>query len=74
MPDARPSLLPRLEEAADRRRSITFVTGATDSAAYTTEAVEWARIHDDARAMAAELQARGRRARPLGRADRPDHP
>lgn len=53
------SLLSRLEAAADRKRSITFVTGATDSAAYTTEAVEWARIHDDARAMAAELQARG---------------
>jgi fatty-acyl-CoA synthase len=61
MTDARSSrsLLPRLEAAADRKRSITFVTGATDSAAYTTEAVEWAQLHDDARAMAAELQARG---------------
>jgi fatty-acyl-CoA synthase len=59
MTDARTSLVPRLEAAADRNRSITFATGATDSAAYTTEAVEWSRIHDDARAMAAELQARG---------------
>ncbi|MGZ4688250.1 MAG: fatty acyl-AMP ligase [Acidimicrobiia bacterium] len=61
MADARSSssLLPRLEAAAERARSITFVTGATDSAAYTTESVEWSRIHDDARAMAAELQARG---------------
>ena len=58
-PRSSSSLLPRLEAAADRNRSITFVTGATDSAAYTTEAVEWARVHDDARAMAAELQARG---------------
>ncbi len=59
MTDARSSLLPRLEAAADRNRSITFATGATDSAAYTTESVEWSRLHDDARAMAAELQARG---------------
>ncbi len=59
MPDKSSSLVPRLEAAADRRRSITFVTGATDSAAYTTEPVDWAEIHDDARAMAAELQARG---------------
>ncbi len=59
MPNRSSSLLPRLEAAADRSRSITFVTGATDSAAYTTEVVEWARVHDDARAMAAELQARG---------------
>lgn len=59
MTDKSRSLLPRLEAAADRKRSITFVTGATDSAAYTTEAVEWAQVHDDARAMAAELQARG---------------
>lgn len=61
MTDARSSgsLLARLEAAAERHRSITFATGATDSAAYTTDAVEWSRIHDDARAMAAELQARG---------------
>jgi len=59
MPDAHSTLVPRLEAAAQRHRAITFVTGATDSAAYSTEPVEWARIHDDARAMAAELQARG---------------
>jgi fatty-acyl-CoA synthase len=59
MPNRSSSLLPRLEAAADRSRSITFVTGATDSAAYTTEVVEWSQVHDDARAMAAELQARG---------------
>src|SRR5664279_3431504 len=59
MPNRSSSLLPRLEAAADRSRSITFVTGATDSAAYTTESVQWTEIHDDARAMAAELQARG---------------
>jgi fatty-acyl-CoA synthase len=52
-------LLPRLEAAGDGGRAITFAAGATDSAAYATEPVEWARIHDDARAMAAELQARG---------------
>ena len=40
---------------------------------HTTETVEWARLHDDARAMAAELQARGRRARVTRRAPRPDH-
>jgi fatty-acyl-CoA synthase len=54
-----PTLLSRLESAADCSRSITFVTGATDSDGYTAEAVQWARLHDDARAMAAELQARG---------------
>jgi fatty-acyl-CoA synthase len=58
MPNPR-SLLARLEAAADSSRSITFVTGATDSAAYTAEPVRWTRLHDDARAMAAELQARG---------------
>jgi fatty-acyl-CoA synthase len=58
MTDPRP-LVARLEAAADSPRRITFVTGATDSDAYTAEAVEWARLHIDARAMAAELQARG---------------
>jgi fatty-acyl-CoA synthase len=53
------SLLSRLEMAAECTRSITFLTGATDSDKYSAEAVEWARLHDDARAMAAELQARG---------------
>jgi fatty-acyl-CoA synthase len=59
-----PSLLSRLEAGADGPRSITFVAGATDSDAYTTETVAWARLHDEARAMAAELQARG-----IGRGD-----
>ena len=59
MSDAHSTLVPRLEAAAQCKRAITFVTGATDSAAYSTEPVEWARIHDDVRAMAAELQARG---------------
>jgi fatty-acyl-CoA synthase len=54
-----PSLLSRLEAAADCSRSITFVTGATDSDSYAAEAVQWARLHDEARATAAELQARG---------------
>jgi fatty-acyl-CoA synthase len=49
----------RLEAAADRSGSITFVTGAPDGAAYSTETVPWARVHDDARAIAAALQARG---------------
>jgi fatty-acyl-CoA synthase len=49
----------RLETAADRSGSITFVTGATDGPAYTSETVPWARLHDDARAMAGALQARG---------------
>ena len=52
------ALAPRLEAAADRGGTITFVTGATDSAAYTTEPVEWARLHEDARALAAALHVR----------------
>jgi fatty-acyl-CoA synthase len=59
-----PSLLSRLETGADGPRSITFVTGASDSDAYTTETVPWACLHDEARAVAAELQARG-----IGRGD-----
>jgi fatty-acyl-CoA synthase len=59
-----PSLLSRLEAGADSPRSITFVTGAADSDAYTTEPVAWAQLHDEARAVAAELQARG-----IGRGD-----
>src|ERR671933_216454 len=54
------SLLPRLEAAADGDGAITFLLSAagiddTDG----RERVEWARLHDDARAMAAALQARG---------------
>ena len=38
------------------------------------EPVEWARLHDEARAMAAELQARGDRPGPVGGDRRPDDP
>jgi fatty-acyl-CoA synthase len=56
-----PTLASRLETAADRGGSVTFVTGASETAAYSTDAVEWARLHDDARRMATQLQARGAR-------------
>jgi len=49
----------RLETAASSAGSITFVTGATDSAAYTTDTISWTQLHDEARAMAAALQSRG---------------
>ncbi len=44
----------RIERATTQGGSITFV-GASEAA----ERVEWARIHDDARGVAAALQARG---------------
>jgi fatty-acyl-CoA synthase len=50
------SLLPRLEATADTSRAITFVGSA---GADGCERVEWARLHQDARGMAAALQARG---------------
>jgi fatty-acyl-CoA synthase len=50
------SLLPRLEAAADTRHTITFVGSAGENGC---EPVEWARLHEDARGMAAALQARG---------------
>ena len=50
------SLLPRLEATAETRPSITFVGSA---GADGCERVEWSRLHEDARAMAAALQARG---------------
>jgi len=49
----------RLVAAADRGGSITFVTGATDGPAYSSETIPWAQLHDEARAMGAALQARG---------------
>ena len=49
----------RLAAAADRRGTVTFVTGATDGPAYSSETIPWAQLHDEARAMAAALQARG---------------
>ena len=55
-----PDTLPaRLEAAADRAGTITFVTGATDGPAYRTETVPWSQLHDEARAVAAALQSRG---------------
>ncbi len=60
---ARPStdstLAPRIEAAADRGGTITFVTGASDGPGYSSEAIPWAQLHDEARSMAAALQARG---------------
>ena len=53
------TLLARLERAGDRAGTITFVTGDADGTRYSTEPVEWARLHDDARAVASALQARG---------------
>jgi fatty-acyl-CoA synthase len=49
----------RLVAAADRRGTITFVTGATDGPAYSSETIPWAQLHDEARGVAAALQARG---------------
>ncbi len=57
-PHTASTLAPRLEAAADRGGTITFVTGAADSSAYTTEPVEWARLHEDARGLAAALHLR----------------
>jgi len=50
------SLLPRLERAASGGGTVTFLGSA---GADGREPVEWARLHEDARAMAAHLQARG---------------
>jgi fatty-acyl-CoA synthase len=51
------SLLPRLERAADSGAAVTFVGSAAGDG--DRERVPLARLHDDARAMAAGLQARG---------------
>jgi fatty-acyl-CoA synthase len=50
------SLLTRLETAAGREGWITFLGSAGADGA---ERVEWGRLHEDARAMAAALQRRG---------------
>jgi fatty-acyl-CoA synthase len=50
------SLLPRLEATAETTHSITFVGSA---GAGGRERVEWGCLHEDARGMAAALQARG---------------
>jgi fatty-acyl-CoA synthase len=47
------TLLSRIQRASERPTAITFVTGET------TERVPWAQLHDEARAMAAAMQARG---------------
>jgi len=47
------TLTSRIENAADRPGTVTFVAGDTGVT------VPWAQIHDEARAMAAALQARG---------------
>jgi fatty-acyl-CoA synthase len=48
--------VPRLEATAESPHSITFVGSA---GAGGRERVEWGRLHEDARGMAAALQARG---------------
>ena len=47
------TLLSRIERASSRPHAITFVTGDAQTR------VPWAQLHDEARAMAAALQARG---------------
>ena len=60
------SLVARLETAAEGAGTVTFVGSATGATPFGPGAggggadrVEWARLHDDARGMAAALQARG---------------
>jgi fatty-acyl-CoA synthase len=47
------TLLSRIRRACERPTAITFITGET------TERVPWAQLHQEAKAMAAALQARG---------------
>jgi fatty-acyl-CoA synthase len=58
-PAAPSTLGPRIEAAADRGGSITFVAGAPDGPGYSSDTITWAQLHDDARRMAGALQARG---------------
>jgi fatty-acyl-CoA synthase len=51
------SLIPRIERAAESEGAITFL-GSAGSGESDAERVSWAQLHDDARAMAAVLQAR----------------
>ncbi len=53
-----PSVVARLETAAERTGTVTFV-GSAAGGAGATDPVEWARLHDEARGIAAALQARG---------------
>jgi len=48
-----PSLLRRIERAAERDTAVTFVVGGAE------DVVPWARLHEDAKAYAAAMQARG---------------
>ena len=52
------SLLPRIERAADSKGTITFL-GSAGSGGPDGERVSWGRLHEDACAMAAGLQAHG---------------
>ena len=56
VPSARASLLPRLEQAAAGGGAVTFLGSA---GADGRERVAWGRLHEDAQAAAAALQARG---------------
>jgi fatty-acyl-CoA synthase len=51
-----PSLLPRIELAAESPGAITFLGSAGESG---REHVPWGRLHEDAQGVAAALQARG---------------
>jgi fatty-acyl-CoA synthase len=52
------SVVARLESAADGAGTVTFV-GAAAGDRRPADQVEWTRLHDDARGIAAALQARG---------------
>jgi fatty-acyl-CoA synthase len=52
------ALVPRLEQAADEPGAISFL-GSAASESGTEERVTWRELHDDARRVAAALQARG---------------
>jgi fatty-acyl-CoA synthase len=52
------SLIPRIERAAESHGTITFL-GSAGSGEPEGERVSWARLHEDACAMAAGLQAHG---------------
>jgi len=51
------SVVSRLETAAERSGTVTFV-GSAAGGAGASDPVEWARLHDEARGIAAALQAR----------------
>ena len=52
------SLLPRIERAAESKGTITFLASAGNGEP-GGERISWGRLHDDACAMAAGLQAHG---------------